>query len=76
MLDNIKDILQQIGDFFSMVTTYIVDFFEDCAFFIKQLSSSLSEVASFVSLIFPPQLVAAFLALISIVIILRILGRA
>lgn len=75
MLANIKEILQQIGDFFSMVTTWIVDFFEDSAFFIKQLGSSVSEVSDFVSSIFPPQLVTAFVALISIVIVLRVLGR-
>lgn len=75
MLNNIKEILQKIGDFFSMITTFVVDFFEDTAFFIKQLSASVSEVGSFVGQIFPAELVTAFLALIAIVVILRILGR-
>lgn len=75
MLENIKHILQQIGDFFSMITGYIVDFFEDSAFFIKQLTVSVGEVGDLIGDIFPPALVTAFLGLISIVIILRILGR-
>lgn len=75
MLENIKEILQQIGDFFSLVTTWIVDFFKDSAFFIKQLSSSVTQAGSFVGQIFPAELVTAFLALIGIVVILRVLGR-
>lgn len=75
MLKSIKEILQNIGDFFVSVGTWFVDFIEDCSFFFKQLSSTVSDVTEIIGDLFPDELVAPFIALLTIVVVLRILGR-
>ena len=75
MLDNIKEILQNIGDFFSMVGEWFVDTIEDLVFFINNLSTSVTQVTEIIDDIFPASLVTGFVALLTVVIVLRILGR-
>lgn len=75
MLQTIKEILSNIGDFFVSVGAWFVDFIEDCTFFFQQLSKTVTDVTAVVSDIFPPELVTAFVALLTIVVVLRILGR-
>lgn len=75
MLKTIKEILQNIGDFFVSVGAWFVDFIEDCSFFFKQLSSTVSDVTEIIGDLFPEELVAPFIALLTIVVVLRILGR-
>lgn len=75
MLKTIKEILQNIGDFFVSVGAWFVDFIEDCTFFFKQLSTTVSDVTEIIGDIFPVELVTPFIALLTIVVVLRILGR-
>lgn len=75
MLKSIKEILQNIGDFFVSVGTWFVDFIEDCTFFFKQLGQTVTDVTAIIDDIFPAELAAAFIALLTIVVVLRILGR-
>ena len=75
MLDTIKETVLQIGEFLKSVATWFTDFIEDSIFFVTELANSVTNVGQIIGDIFPPVLASAFLGLITIVVVLRILGR-
>lgn len=75
MLEQIKNVLNQLADFAKVVAEWFTDFIEDLVFFVTELSTTVSNVSDLIGDIFPPALVNSFLSLLTIVVVLRILGR-
>lgn len=75
MLSSIKEILTNIGDFFSTVIDYVVGFIEDTVYFMGKLASSVTDALALLDDFFPSSVLTIFAGLIGVVVILRILGR-
>lgn len=75
MLASIKEILSNIGNFFSTVIDYVVGFIEDLVYFMGKLASSVTDALALLDDIFPVEIITIFGSLIAVVVILRILGR-
>lgn len=74
MLENIKNILQEIGDFFGSVAGFIVDFIEDIIYIGKLLTNAITEIPNYLT-VFPAAIITALTVVLGIVIIYKIVGR-
>lgn len=73
-MGEIIDFFKQIGEFFSSVVDFIVNFFSDLAYVIGLLGDFVSKIPSFFSWL-PTSLLAILLTIFGVVVIYKVLGR-
>lgn len=75
MFSDIADAISKIVDFFNSVVNFVVGLIHDIVDFIKMVGDYSKQFIELVSEIFPPQLLVLVIAIISLAVILRIVGR-
>lgn len=74
MLQEIRDILVAIGDFFTTVIDFVIAFFKDLVYMVKLVGETITQLPEYLDWL-PAGLVGGLLAIFAVVIIYKILGR-
>lgn len=74
MLQEIRDILVAIGDFFKTVIDFVISFFKDLVYMVKLVGETVSQLPDYLDWL-PGSLVALILTIFTVVVIYKILGR-
>lgn len=74
MLENIQNTLVAIGDFFTGIGQFISDFVQDLIVFVQNLTS-VSDQMSVLFGSLPTYFISGLVVLITIMVLLRVLGR-
>lgn len=74
MLENIKQTLSQIADFFVTIFDFVVGFVKDIVDVVKWCGEAVARIPSFFDWL-PASALAIILALFAIVVIYKVLGR-
>lgn len=74
MLQEIRDILVAIGDFFKTIIDFVISFFQDLVYMVKLVGETVSELPEYFDWM-PASLVALIIAIFAVVVIYKILGR-
>lgn len=74
MLQEIRDILVAIGDFFKTVIDFVIAFFEDLVYMVKLVGKTVEQLPDYLDWL-PSSLVGLILAIFTVVVIYKILGR-
>lgn len=74
MLQEIRDILVSIGDFFKTVIDFVISFFQDLVYMVKLVSETVAQLPDYFSWL-PGSLLTLILAIITVVVIYKIVGR-
>lgn len=75
MLSAIKDTVLGIGEFFSTIIDFVKGFITDSVNFIKQIPIAFEEAYNAATSIIPNEILILFAAALTVVIVLRVLGR-
>lgn len=74
MLQEIRDILVAIGNFFKTIIDFVIAFFQDLVYMVKLVSQTVAELPEYFEWL-PGSLVALIIAIFGVVVIYKILGR-
>lgn len=74
-MNDIIYIIQSIGNFFSSIGDFIVGFFQDTVNFLDYLTNLIPDFFNTYFSGFPAFFIAGMLALITVLVLIRILGR-
>lgn len=74
MLSSIKEYIVSIGEFFSSIFDFVLDFFSDIAYVIKLTGEFVLGIPDYFSWL-PPEAVALIVSIFGIVVIYKVLGR-
>lgn len=74
MLRDIFDVIKNIGNFFTSIVDFVIDFFGDLVYVIDLLADTIVSIPDYLGF-FPSVLIAAVVSLVSIAVIFKILGR-
>ena len=74
MLQEIRDILVAIGEFFTTVIDFVIAFFKDLVYMVTLVGETTSQLPQYLDWL-PEGIVGGLLAIFAIVIIYKILGR-
>lgn len=74
MLSSIKEYIVSIGEFFSSIFDFVLDFFSDIAYVIKLTSEFVLGIPDYFSWL-PAEAVALIVSIFGIVVIYKVLGR-
>lgn len=74
MLQEIRDILVSIGDFFKTVIDFVISFFQDLVYMVKLVGQTVEDIPQYFNWL-PGSLVTLILAILAVVVIYKILGR-
>lgn len=74
MLQAIKEVLTNIGNFFSSVWNFLVDLIEDLVYMVKLLGEIVGQIPSLFSWL-PTAVLSLLIALVGIVVVYKIIGR-
>lgn len=73
-MEKILDVLTKIGNFFTDIIDFVVDFFQDLVYVIKLTGEAVAKIPEYIGWI-PSGLLAMLIALFAVVAIYKILGR-
>ena len=73
-MDSIKDYLISIGEFFSSIYDFVIDFFEDIAYLVKLTGEFVAKIPEYFAWL-PAPVLAAIVSLFAVVVIYKVLGR-
>lgn len=74
MLQEIRDILVSIGDFFKTIIDFVISLFQDLVYMVKLVGETVAELPEYFSWM-PASLVAIIVSIFALVVIYKILGR-
>lgn len=74
MLKDIFNIVKNIGNFFTAIVDFVIDFFGDLVYVIDLLADTIVSIPDYLGF-FPSILIAAVVSLVSIAVVFKILGR-
>lgn len=74
MLSDIFEVVKSIGDFLASVVNFVIDFFADLGYMIDLLGETMEDLPQYLDFL-PSTVIASVIAIFSIVVIYKILGR-
>lgn len=75
MLATIKDVLVQIADFFGSVGSFVIGYIKETISLFEKLHTTYEGVIDLLEKFFPVTLYGLLVTIISVVLILRVVGR-
>lgn len=74
MLKDIFNVVKNIGNFFTSIVDFVIDFFSDLVYVIELLAETVVNIPQYLGF-FPSVIVSAVVSLVAIAVIFKVLGR-
>lgn len=74
MLETIANYIQTIGEFFSSVVDFVIDFVNDLLYVITLVGDTVASIPELINWL-PAEIIALFVGIFAIVVIYKIIGR-